>query len=144
MVEDKVTEHKCPNCGKAMVEKRGRYGPFLGCSDYPNCKTILNLDKEGNVKPPKPPAEPTGISCHKCKKGEFVIRKGRKGEFLGCNRFPKCRTIVSMEKKEKLQELQAQGKWPPDDIERANEILGKKKKSAGKSKKKSKKKKKSS
>jgi len=124
MIQQLVTEHKCPNCGKAMVLKRGRYGQFLGCSGYPECKMILNLDKEGNVKPPKQPPQPTGIKCHKCKDGEFVVRKSRRGPFLGCNRFPRCRTIVSIKQLEQLKQLQADGKWPPKTIEEADELLG--------------------
>jgi len=127
IVEEKVSEHKCPKCGKPMVEKRGRYGPFLGCSGYPECKTILNLDKQGNVLPPKPPPEPTGIKCYKCKEGELVIRQSKKGPFLGCNRYPKCRTIVSIKELEHLKKLQSEGNWPPKTSEGADEILGRKK-----------------
>lgn len=137
MVEEKVSSHKCPVCGKAMVYRRGRFGTFLGCSDYPNCKTILNLDKEGNVLPPKKPPEPTGVKCYKCKEGELVIRKGKKGPFLGCNRFPKCRTIISIKQLEKLKKLQSEGVWPPKTVEEADEILERrKKKSANKPNKK--------
>jgi len=127
MLEEKVSEHKCPVCGKPMVHKNGRFGPFLGCSDYPNCKGILNLDKDGNVLPPKPPPEPTGIKCYKCKDGQLVIRQGKKGPFLGCNRFPKCRTIISIKQLDHLKQLQAEGKWPPQTIEEADKILGRKK-----------------
>ncbi len=128
MLEDKTTEHKCPNCGKPMVERTGRFGPFLGCSDYPNCKTIIKLDKDGNIQKPKPKPEPTGIKCHKCKEGELVIRQSKRGPFLGCNRFPRCRTIVSIKQMDNLKKLQAEGKWPPESIEEANQILGRKKK----------------
>ncbi|MFA5553844.1 MAG: topoisomerase DNA-binding C4 zinc finger domain-containing protein [Phycisphaerae bacterium] len=124
MLAQQVSEHKCPNCGKDMLVKRGRFGEFLGCSGYPECKTILNLDKDGNIKPPKPPAEPTGISCYKCKQGELVIRQSRKGPFLGCNRFPRCRTIVSVQKIDELKELQAKGQWPPKTAAEADEVLG--------------------
>jgi len=127
MVEEKLSEHECPQCGKQMVHKNGRFGPFLGCSDYPECKTTLKLDKEGNVLPPKPPAEPTGIKCHKCKSGELVIRQGKKGPFMGCGRFPKCRTIISIKQLDQLKKLQSEGRWPPETIEEADEILGRKK-----------------
>jgi DNA topoisomerase-1 len=123
MVENIESTHKCPNCSKPLVEKMGRFGPFLGCSNYPECKTILKMDKEGNPLPPKPPAEPTGIKCHKCKTGELVIRQSKRGPFLGCNKFPKCRTIVSMQKLDELKTLQAEGKWPPSDIEEAQKIV---------------------
>ncbi|MGD2095279.1 MAG: topoisomerase DNA-binding C4 zinc finger domain-containing protein, partial [Phycisphaerales bacterium] len=127
MLEEKVTEHKCPECGKPMVHKNGRFGPFLGCSGYPECKTTQKIDKEGNVLPPKPPPEPTGIKCYKCKDGELVIRQSKRGPFLGCGRFPKCRTIISIKQLEHLKELQSNGKWPPDTWEEADELLGRKK-----------------
>jgi DNA topoisomerase-1 len=127
MLEQKVTDHKCPQCSKPMVHKNGRFGPFLGCSGYPECKTTLKIDKEGNVLPPKPPPEPTGIKCYKCKDGELVIRQSKKGPFMGCGRFPKCRTIISIKQLEHLKELQAAGKWPPETWEEADEMLGRKK-----------------
>jgi DNA topoisomerase-1 len=123
MVQDEVSEHKCPNCGKPMLRKSGRFGAFLGCSDYPTCKTTLRLDKEGNPLPPKEKPESTGIKCHKCKDGELVIRKSKRGPFLGCGRFPRCRTIVSIKGLEQLKELQARGAWPPATPEQAKEIL---------------------
>jgi DNA topoisomerase-1 len=127
MVEQQVSEQKCPKCGKPMIVRSGRFGRFLGCSDYPNCKTIVRLDKEGNVAPPKAPPEQTGIKCYKCGQGELVIRKSRKGPFMGCNRYPKCRTIVSIKQKDELLKLQSQGKWPPKTIEEADAILSRKK-----------------
>ncbi len=127
MVEEKVSSYKCSVCGKAMVERHGRFGPFLGCSDYPNCKTILKLDKEGNVLPPRKPPEPTGVKCYKCKEGELVVRDSKRGPFLGCNRFPKCRTIVSIKQLENLKKLQAEGSWPPKSPDETDQILGRKK-----------------
>ncbi len=134
MVAPKVSSHKCPTCGKAMIERRGRFGPFLGCEDYPNCKTVMKLDKEGNVLPPKPPPEPTGIRCYKCKEGELVIRQSKRGPFLGCNRFPKCRTIVSNKMTEKLKAMQDAGQWPPETVEEAKAILAADKKKTPKKK----------
>jgi len=127
MIEEKISEHECPECGKPMINKNGRFGPFLGCSDYPECKTTLKLDKEGNVLPPKPPAEPTGVKCYKCKSGELVIRQGKKGPFMGCNKFPRCRTIISIKQLDHLKKLQTEGQWPPKTIEQADELLGRKK-----------------
>jgi DNA topoisomerase-1 len=127
MVEQEVSEHRCPTCGKPMIVRSGRFGKFLGCSDYPNCKTKVRLDKQGNIAPPKAPPEPTGLKCYKCSDGELVIRKSRKGPFLGCNRYPKCRTIVNIKQKDTLLKLQSQGKWPPKTVEEADAILGRKK-----------------
>ncbi|MBN1126776.1 MAG: type I DNA topoisomerase [Sedimentisphaerales bacterium] len=134
MIEEQPSEHACPNCGKPMIRKTGRFGEFLGCSDYPNCKTIQKLDKQGNIVPPKPPAEPTGIPCYKCKKGELVIRQSKRGPFLGCNKFPRCRTIVSMKQLDRLRSLQQEGRWPPETPEQARELLGSESKKTKKTK----------
>jgi DNA topoisomerase-1 len=87
----------------------------------------VKVDKDGNIAPPKPPAEPTGLKCYKCREGELVIRQSKKGPFMGCNRFPRCRTIVSIKQKENLLKLQAEGKWPPKTADAADELLGRKK-----------------
>ena len=129
MMEDKPSEHKCPKCGKPMIVRNGRFGAFLGCSDYPNCKTIVNIDKQGNILPPKPAPQSSGLKCYKCKDGELLIRQSKKGPFLGCSKFPRCRTIVSMKNMENLKQLQEQGKWPPQTREEADRLLGREKKS---------------
>jgi DNA topoisomerase I len=90
------------------------------------------------VLPPKPPAEPTGVKCYKCKAGELVIRQSKRGPFMGCNRFPKCRTIVSIKELDHLKELQAAGQWPPDSREKADELLGRTKGKKAKAKAKAK------
>ena len=53
-----ATEFKCPNCESPLLKRAGRFGPFLGCSNYPTCKTIINLDKEGQPKWPSPDDPP--------------------------------------------------------------------------------------
>lgn len=69
----------CDKCGAPMVVKRGKYGAFLGCSKYPDCKNIVKIEKK------------TGIQCPKCKKGEIVERKSKRGRlFFGCNAYPNC------------------------------------------------------
>jgi len=133
MCAPETTEHECPECGKAMILRKGRFGTFLGCSGYPECKTTQKLDKEGKPLPPKAPAKPSGIRCYKCD-GELVIRDSKRGEFLGCGRFPKCRTIISIKQLENLKELQKKGKWPPKTFEEADELLGRKKKKVAKTK----------
>ena len=87
----------------------------------------MRLDEEGNIVPPKPPAEPTGLKCYKCQTGELVIRQSKKGPFLGCNKFPRCRTIISFKKLDELKDLQAKGDWPPKNTDKADELLGRKK-----------------
>lgn len=62
-----------------MVVKRGKFGAFLGCSKYPECKNIKRIESK------------TGITCPKCQKGEIVERKSKKGRvFYGCNAYPDC------------------------------------------------------
>ena len=76
------TEHKCPKCNAVMNLKGGRFGPFLGCSQYPECKTIINLTKEGTPAPEDRPY--TQESCPKCHKDSLVIRYGRYGDYIAC------------------------------------------------------------
>ena len=72
-----------------MVHKRGRFGPFLACSRYPECKTTRPLGK-GPEEPAAPP-EPTGETCGKCG-SPLVVRSGRFGRFIACARYPTCKT----------------------------------------------------
>lgn len=77
------TEYDCPTCGATMNLKASRFGPFLGCSKYPDCNTIVNLTKEGKPAPEDRPY--TEEDCPKCKeKGSLVIRYGRYGDYLAC------------------------------------------------------------
>ncbi|HAZ61993.1 MAG TPA: type I DNA topoisomerase, partial [Armatimonadetes bacterium] len=88
-IEPVETEHECPKCGAKMLERQGRYGPFLGCSRYPECDGIVNLGRDGKPKP-RVPAQKTDVPCEKC--GEpMVLRQSRRGPFLGCSKYPKCR-----------------------------------------------------
>jgi DNA topoisomerase-1 len=112
-----VTEFKCPTCGKPMIKRMGRFGPFLGCSGYPECKMIQNIDKKtGEPLPPKPPPEDTGLLCPKCGKKPIVVRQGKRGPFMSCSGFPRCRTTLPAERLAEFKESFAQGKGWPDDI----------------------------
>jgi len=72
---------KCEKCGADMEIKNGKYGPFLGCSNYPTCKNIVSVTIF------------SGVKCIKCGNGQLVERRTRKGGkvFWGCNKFPKCK-----------------------------------------------------
>ena len=74
------SEHNCPKCGKIMLLKGGRFGPFLGCSDYPECKTVLNLNKDGV---PFPKDRESEEKCPKCET-KMIIKHGPYGEYLQC------------------------------------------------------------
>ena len=83
--EEEVTDKNCEKCGLPMVVKRGRYGDFLACSGYPECKNTQSLNSNGSGKA-------IGVSCpQKDCPGEVVERSSKRGKiFYGCNRFPEC------------------------------------------------------
>ncbi|HEY1683186.1 MAG TPA: type I DNA topoisomerase [Tepidisphaeraceae bacterium] len=99
-----VSEHKCPVCGREMIKRKGRFGEFLGCSGYsvknekgePSCNVIINLDKEGNPQPPKVKINTT-VACEKCG-SPMILRDSKRGPFLGCSSFPKCRSTKMVKK----------------------------------------------
>ncbi|MDR3196079.1 MAG: type I DNA topoisomerase [Endomicrobium sp.] len=139
-IQPQMTDEVCPNCGKPMVIRDSRNGQFLGCSGYPDCKTIISLDKNGkkiegpqetdmkcdkcgnpllkkvgfrgrqylvckneecktayNIdkngnKAIKPAPEHTNIKCEKCG-AEMLKRIGKRGPFLTCSAFPKCKNL---------------------------------------------------
>jgi DNA topoisomerase-1 len=77
-LRDEPTDEICPTCGRPMVIKHGRFGRFISCSGYPECKTTKPIVKE------------TGAACPKCA-GAIVERRSRKGRvFYGCANYPKC------------------------------------------------------
>jgi len=77
----------CELCGREMALKKGRFGPFYGCTGYPECKNIRKIAK-GDQKP-APPPEPINETCPK-DGGQLVRRQGRFGEFISCSNYPKC------------------------------------------------------
>ena len=85
------TSELCPECTAPMVIRWGRRGKFLACTAYPNCKNIIGLDREGN-KVIRPDPVMTDKKCHKCGSA-MLLRVGKRGPFLACSGFPKCRNI---------------------------------------------------
>ena len=84
-----TTTQYCDNCGKEMIIKRGRFGTFLACTGYPNCKTTRRLVT--GTKKAKAPDVPLGEKCPDCGEGELLRRAGRFGDFIGCQNYPKCK-----------------------------------------------------
>ena len=81
----KETGEICPECGSPLVIRKGKYGEFVACSNYPTCKYIQKEKKE----------ETEIMDCPVCKKGKIVERKTKKGKiFYGCNNYPKCKTAT--------------------------------------------------
>ena len=82
-----VLDEKCPQCGKNLIKRKGRYGEFIACEGYPKCKYSRKI--EGAAKEKKPLLS-TGIKCPSCGTGEIVERFSRRGKFYGCTNYPKC------------------------------------------------------
>jgi DNA topoisomerase-1 len=74
----------CPECGGALTVKSGRFGPFIACTNYPECKYTKPLKRD------KVPDRPTDEICQECG-APMVIKTGRYGEFLACTRYPECK-----------------------------------------------------
>ncbi len=106
IVPIKEIGEKCPECKKPLVERFGRFGKFIACSDYPNCKYSRPLenkkemknavvaDDDGNTTKV---SEAEGEKCEKCG-GKMKLKEGRFGKFLACENYPKCKntkTIVT-------------------------------------------------
>jgi len=86
-LKDRPTDEMCEKCGSPMVQKQGRFGPFLACSAYPACKNTRSLKGKAQSE-----AKPTGVRCpEKGCGGELVSRRSRRGKvFYGCSRYPAC------------------------------------------------------
>jgi DNA topoisomerase-1 len=82
-IKDEVSDVKCEKCGSFMVIKSGRYGKFLACPNYPECKNTKPLNGKG-------PVEETNEICEKCG-SKMLLRKGKFGEFLACSNYPNCK-----------------------------------------------------
>ena len=79
--EERPIDEKCPDCEKPLQWRRGRFGPFIACSNYPDCKYIKKKE-----------AKEIGLLCPECGEGQVVERKGRWGRyFYGCKRYPTCK-----------------------------------------------------
>jgi DNA topoisomerase-1 len=95
-----MTENKCQKCSSPMVIRKGKFGEFLACSRYPQCKHTEKIVKEGAPTPQ--PVVDTGVICPVCKEGHLIEKTSTKGKsagskFVACNKFPKCKTTYSIE-----------------------------------------------
>ncbi len=97
-LEPEKTDEVCDVCGKPMVIRTGRKGRFMACSGYPACKNTFSLDAEGKKILDSRPLL-TSRLCDKCQKPMW-IRKGKRGFFLACSGFPKCRNLKPLSKEE--------------------------------------------
>lgn len=81
-IEAELVEKTCPKCGKPLAIKFGRFGKFLACSGFPDCRHTEPLENK-TIK--------TGVICPKCEQGEIIGKKTKKGKiFYGCSKWPDC------------------------------------------------------
>jgi DNA topoisomerase I len=84
----KVTDETCPTCGEGkLLEKWGRFGRFLACERYPDCKYTRNPGESAQAEP-----EQAGIACDKCGR-QMVYKQSRFGRFIGCSGYPECKNV---------------------------------------------------
>jgi DNA topoisomerase-1 len=81
-IEQKLANKNCPKCGKPMLIKRSRFGEFMACPGFPECRYTESIEDK-NTK--------TGIICPKCEQGEIIAKRTKKGKiFYGCSQWPEC------------------------------------------------------
>jgi DNA topoisomerase-1 len=98
-VHDDVAKEVCPKDGQPMVLKKGRYGPFLACSSYPECKTTKRLVRGEGGKLQVEVLAPIDEKCPECG-NDLMWRRGRFGAFIACSNYPACKYIKKKEAKE--------------------------------------------
>ena len=85
VIQDEETNEICPQCGKNLVKKHGRYGPFLACPGFPDCRYTMQ------------PKVETGLNCPDCddSEGKIIERRSKKGrKFFGCSSYPECKFVL--------------------------------------------------
>lgn len=84
----------CPDCGGELAIRKGRYGEFIACLNFPKCKYSRNLKQETqNEEKNEKKLNTIGIKCPSCQEGEIVERFSKRGKFYGCSAYPKCNYI---------------------------------------------------
>ncbi|MFX1479871.1 MAG: type I DNA topoisomerase [Promethearchaeota archaeon] len=87
VLEKQKNYPKCPNCNGDLIKRTGKFGTFLGCSNYPNCKFTFDPENDNQAE----------LTCPECGK-KLEIRQGQYGTFVGCSGFPDCRYIFDLRK----------------------------------------------
>lgn len=86
-------DRNCPDCGAGLIVKFGRFGKFIACSNYPNCKHTEKTDEEKELD-----KESEGQICEVCG-AKLIVKRGKFGAFLGCSNYPECKNIKKIENK---------------------------------------------
>jgi DNA topoisomerase-1 len=111
----------CPVDGSPMFLRNGRFGPFLASVNYPEVDYVINIDKKGAIKYPTPPPLLTDLPCPKCE-SPLNLRRGKRGPWLGCSTFPKCKgrsgwaKLEAAKRDELLKALEAEEKAHPEIV----------------------------
>lgn len=103
LVREEDLRETCEACGAPMSVKRKGRRAFLACTAFPNCKNTRSLPEGIRLEPkPAPPPEEAGVACEKCGR-PMVIRTSRRGRFVSCSGFPKCRNAKPLAKLDELK-----------------------------------------
>ncbi|MEI7590297.1 MAG: type I DNA topoisomerase, partial [Deltaproteobacteria bacterium] len=93
VAKPETTDVVCKLCGKEMIVRKGRFGKFLACSGYPECKSTVAIENSDEVSANGVTSAISDTKCPVCGK-EMLIKRGRFGKFLGCSDYPNCKTIL--------------------------------------------------
>ncbi len=98
---NETTDKKCPKCGRPLVIKTSRFGKFLACTGFPDCRYTEPLEgqkakEKNNKEQDKKEIELTDVKCEKCGQ-PMVVKYGRFGKFLACSAFPKCKNTKALD-----------------------------------------------
>lgn len=92
-ITEEKTDEICDKCGSPMIIKLGRFGKFLACSNYPDCKNTKPINGDGEIEEP----EKVDEKCPNCGNA-MVMKTGRFGKFIACSNYPECKTTKNMDK----------------------------------------------
>ncbi len=114
------TDHECPECGSTLLMRTGRRGRFFACSAYPECDFTADVGRDGEPRQRPKPLE-TDETCPECD-GKLILREGRRGKFLGCSNYPKCRYTRDYEGEEIVGEASEELAAPNGEVSDPNAV----------------------
>ncbi|MFA9479687.1 type I DNA topoisomerase [Phycisphaerales bacterium AB-hyl4] len=122
-MEPQLSDIACPECGGEMTKRTGRFGAFLGCVNYPQCKGIVKLDpKKQTVILPKTEPYTTDVPCPKCD-SPLYLRESKRGLWLSCSTFPKCRGRVGFSTLEEDKQAELEKIWAEHEKQNPRPVI---------------------
>ncbi|MEA3506677.1 MAG: DNA topoisomerase, partial [Elusimicrobiota bacterium] len=94
------TGKKCPECGSELLIKWSKFGKFMACSGFPECKKTFDIDKDNNIIK----EEKTKYKCPECS-SPMIVKNGRYGKFLACSKYPECKKIITLDKEGEIVKI---------------------------------------